>query len=58
MPPPLAFFQGKEQGPTHPDGEREEISHDALLLIIGGMAQWISDLYISSHCYVSKKTET
>lgn len=36
MPPPPAFFQGKDQGPTHPDGEKEEISHNALPLITGG----------------------
>ena len=56
MPPPLAFFQGEEQGPTHPDGEKEEISYNALLLITSGMAQWISDLYFSSQLLCFQET--
>ena len=55
MPPPLAFFQGEEQGPTHPDGEKEEISHN-VLLITGGMAQWISVLYFSSQLICFQET--
>lgn len=55
-PPPPVFLQGKEQGPTHPDREKGEFSHDPVPWITGCMAQWISDLYFSSQFLCFQET--